>query len=175
MAINFQKTQNAMNHTKELAGKLTYAWVHFSHTHSPTYTHTNVYTHIWAHTHLTLTLWNGMGKIVCVCVCELTRRSKWCPISYLSAPRVYLPGYIIICWPSHMIWEREVQNSRHPRESSQDVMRDTGLWPNTLRHTSTCTIWPPNFLLQISIFPLTLKSPNHSFSFDFCHPLLPFI
>ena len=69
---------------------------------------------------------------MCVRLRELTGRSKWCPISYLSAPGVYLPGYIIICWPSHMIWEREVQNPRHPREPSQDVMRDTGLWPNTL-------------------------------------------
>lgn len=156
MAINFQKAQNAMNHTKELARKHTHAWVHFSHTPAHTYTLIEIHTHrhTRASTYLTLRLYKGM---VCTCVClrELTRRPKWCPISYLSAPRVYLPGHIIICWPSHMIWEREVQNPGHPREPSQDVMRDTGLWPNTLSHTcistSTCTIWP---------LPFSFKSPS---------------
>lgn len=143
--------------------------MHFSHKYT-VYSHIHYYkcihTHASIYTHLT-----------CVCLRELTRRSKWCPISYLSAPRVYLPGYIIICCPSHMIWGREVQNPRHPREPSQDVMRDTGLWPNTLSHTyistSTCTIWPPPFSFKFQFFsPSSLNLPHHSF--DFCHPLLSF-
>lgn len=30
-----------------------------------------------------------------------------------------------------MIWEREVQIHTHPREPGQEVLRDTGLWPQS--------------------------------------------
>lgn len=113
---------------------------------------------------------------MCVHLRELTGRSKWCPISYLSAPGVYLPGYIIICWPSHMIWEREVQNPRHPREPSQDVMRDTGLWPNTLSepHIWAQALAQYDLLLALSLSNLCFSPyPQRSLSFLFLRLLSP--
>lgn len=68
MAINFHKAQNAMNHTKELAKKHVCAWVHFSHTQSPTYKFTNTHTEAHTHTH-SLNPFSQKGRCVFVCAC----------------------------------------------------------------------------------------------------------
>lgn len=48
-----------------------------------------------------------------------------------------------------MIWEREVQIRMHPREPSQEVLRDTGLWPQShvymnTAHEQSHHIYSPN-------------------------------
>lgn len=118
-----------------------------------------------------------MEKKLCISVrlCELTCRSIWCPILYLSALRVYLHCYIIICWPSHMIWDWEVQNHGHPREPS-------GTWWETracdltrsATHTSSCTRWPAHFTLQGLFYPSRLNFFLLLLSFGYIHHLMSF-